>query len=206
MLTPYKDGSPAQRFPLITLLLIISNTLAFLYQTFGEIGFENAVYELGVVPIEVIKGENLSNSTLINPYISIFTSIFIHESFLHLSFNLLYLWIFGNNIEYRMKYFILFYILAGFISVIAFIISAPFNSNPLVGASGAVSGILGAYLFIFPFSKVHVLIFFFVIRMPAIIFLCFWFLFQIFNLLGDDMIGGGIAWICHISGFIAGIR
>lgn len=208
MLLPYKEGTPKTRLHVISFLLICFNSLIFLYQIFGDIGFEHFIRQFGLIPEEIRIGNNLADSDWINPYLSIVTSIFVHGDIIHLTFNMIFLWIFGNNVEEQMSAmgFILFYLLIGSISSIAFVLKTPFYLSPLIGASGAISGILGAYLMIFPFSRIYVWIFFFVtIRMPAIFFLAIWFLLQIFGFMGDDMNDGGVAWISHISGFISGM-
>jgi membrane associated rhomboid family serine protease len=125
-----------------------------------------------------------------------------------LLFNMLFLWIFGNNVEDRMGRpgYALFYAVTGVISALAFVAYTPSIDTPLVGASGAVSGILGAYLFLFPTARVYVWVILFVLRMPALVFLPIWFLLQIFGFMNDTAAGtGNVAWISHIAGFLAGV-
>lgn len=204
MLFPYKDINPTRRFSFITLLLIIINIGLFIYPLVDfKPGFEFFTRQFALIPYE-LKNGNLQDSTWISPYLSIITYMFMHGSPSHIAFNMLFLWIFGNNIEDVMtrRGFISFYIITGIISALAFVALFPDSKNYLVGASGAVSGVLGAYMCLFPFARVHALFFIFPIRMPAIIFLIVWFIGQLSGLLNGQE---NIAWISHISGFLSGI-
>ena len=145
---------------------------------------------------------------------TLFTSMFLHGGFLHIFGNMLYLWIFGDNVEAIMGSvrFLLFYLLCGLIAALSYIIIDPNSTVPMIGASGAISGVLGAYFLRFPRARVHVLFIFFfifrVIRVSALFVLGFWFLFQLLNGLGQMKLhstGGGVAWFAHIGGFIAGM-
>ncbi len=207
MFIPYKDENPTRNVPVITLMLILANAVVFYFQVFGQPGFERSVVEYGLIPCEVIGGQNLPDSSKVHPYAGFFSYMFMHGNFFHIFFNMLYLWIFGNNVEDRMSRsgFLVFYLLIGFLSGLIFTLAEPSLCQPLVGASGAVSGILGAYLFLFPFARIRVWMLFFILRLPAIVFLPIWFLLQVFNLFsrttGD---AGGVAWVAHVAGFIAG--
>jgi membrane associated rhomboid family serine protease len=207
MLIPYRDLNPTKRFPVITLLLILANFAVFIYQVFGQTGFDVIVNQFGMIPLEIQNGQNLPDSGWINPYFTVISYMFLHGSLLHIIFNMLFLWIFGNNIEDRMTTigFLIFYLLTGAISGLSFALTTPGMKAPLVGASGAISGILGAYLFMFPFARINALFFIFRVRMPAIIFIILWFISQILALFGSKINQSGIAWVAHISGFIAGI-
>jgi membrane associated rhomboid family serine protease len=206
MLIPYKDTNPTKNFPIITLLLIITNIIIFYFQAAGHSGF-NITEEFALIPVEIITGNNINNSQLINPFITIISYMFLHAGLLHLVFNMLFLWIFGNNIEDRMTMvgFIFFYLLTGAISGLTFCFIDPKSAVPLVGASGAISGILGAYVFMFPFARIHALLFIFRVRMPAVVFIVIWFISQISGFLNSTTQSSNIAWITHISGFISGI-
>jgi membrane associated rhomboid family serine protease len=129
--------------------------------------------------------------------------MFCHGGVSHLGFNMLFLWIFGNNVEDRMTRgrYLFFYLIAGIVAALAFAAQSPGEDVPLVGASGAVSGVLGAYLFMFPLARIHVWMLFFTLRMRAFLFLPIWFFLQLSGLFGGS---DGIAWISHIAGFIAG--
>ena len=132
--------------------------------------------------------------------------MFVHGGFLHVAGNMLYLWIFGDNIEDRLGHFrfIVFYLLSGLIASLAHIIMLPNSTIPMIGASGAIAGVLGAYFLLYPRAHVLTLVFFFffvdIIRIPALVFLGLWFVFQVLSSAG----GGGIAWYAHIGGFIGG--
>jgi membrane associated rhomboid family serine protease len=206
MLIPYKDTNPTNKFPIITLILIITNIVVYFFQVTGKFSF-NITQEFALIPSEIITGKNLENSQYINPYFTTISYMFLHGGILHLAFNMLFLWIFGNNIEDRMTFwgFIIFYLLTGIISGVTFAVIEPDASYPLVGASGAISGILGAYVFMFPFAKIHALLFIFRVKMPAVIFIVIWFVSQISGFLGSAAGTSNIAWVAHISGFIAGI-
>ena len=206
MLIPYRDENPTSKTSVITILLILANIGVFIYQISGKSGYASITTQFGLIPVEIIQGKNLSNSTWINPYITIISYMFLHGGFLHLLFNMLFLWIFGNNVEDRMSpgRFLVFYLITGSVSGITFALSVPDINTPLVGASGAISGILGAYVLMFPFAKLRVLLFIFRIKMPAFIFIGIWFITQIFGVF-DTKADSNIAWAAHISGFIAGI-
>ena len=144
---------------------------------------------------------------LIRPPLTLFSAMFIHGGLLHVAGNMLYLWIFGDNIEDRLGHvrFAVFYVLTGLIASIAHVITVPDSTIPMIGASGAVAGILGAYFLLYPRAHVLTLIFFFffvdIVRIPALIFLGLWFVFQILS----SGAGGGIAWYAHIGGFVGGV-
>ncbi len=207
MLIPYKDINPTKRFPLITLILILVNFAVFIFQVFGKTGFDTIINQFGLIPAEIHSGTNLPDSQWINPYYTALSYMFLHGNLMHIVFNMLFLWIFGNNVEDSMTPagFLIFYLLTGVISGISFALFFPTMKAPLVGASGAISGILGAYVFMFPFARIKALFFIFIVRMPAIVFIALWFISQILGFFGNKANGSGIAWVAHISGFIAGI-
>lgn len=204
MLLPYKDSNPTRRVPVITIILIIANIAIFAYSAFvSDTGFLKITRQFSLIPYELSKG-NLPDSQWISPYLTLITYMFFHANIPHLLFNMLFLWIFGNNVEDSMTRggFFLFYILIGISSALVYIGSNPMSKVSLIGASGAVSGVLGAYLFLYPLARVHALLFIFPIKMPAIIFLLTWFFIQISGMLGP---AANVAWESHISGFIFGI-
>ncbi|HOO71332.1 MAG TPA: rhomboid family intramembrane serine protease [Spirochaetota bacterium] len=203
MLLPYKDVNPTRHFPFMTIILILANIAVFLYQVFGPYGFDVISRQFALIPYELHKG-NLPDSTWIPPFLSLGTYMFLHAGPGHLAFNMLFLWIFGNNIEDRMSpfSFLVFYLLTGVISALAFEAIFPGSDVNLVGASGAISAVLGAYLFLFPRAQVHALLFIFPVRMSALVFLIIWFIMQISGFLGQE---GSVAWISHITGFVSGI-
>lgn len=199
---PLSDENPTKNFPVLTLLLIGFNILVFFYGL--NLTFPPSLFDdFGLVPYELVHSP-------MTTYPTIYSSMFIHSGFMHLAGNMLYLWIFGNNIEDILgKFrFILFYLVCGTIAALGHI-ATDLNSNiPMVGASGAISGILGSYMVLFPRARVKTLIFlgFFitVIRIPAILLLGLWILIQIINsiVIGPD--GPQVAWVAHIGGFLAG--
>ena len=139
--------------------------------------------------------------------------MFLHGGLLHIGGNMLYLWIFGNNIEDRLGHFrfLLFYLVSGIIASYAHALSAPSSTVPMIGASGAVAGVLGAYILLFPHARVHTLIFFGffiqVIKIPALIVIGFWAIIQVINgILSQGLLPqGGVAWFAHIGGFLTGL-
>ncbi|MCH8126235.1 rhomboid family intramembrane serine protease [candidate division KSB1 bacterium] len=212
---PLNDENPTQNIPFITYTIITVNILVF----FNQFLFEGSgfVIKYGTIPYEITHFREIaSRPEFQTPFANIFTlftSMFIHGGFFHIASNMLFLWIFGDNVEDLMGSFrfLLFYLLTGLIASLAQIIIAPSSTIPMVGASGAISGVLGAYFLKFPKAKVKVLIIFIffiqVISVPAVIVLGFWFLMQImsgFTSL-DALDMGGVAWFAHIGGFIAGL-
>ena len=213
---PIKDDNPTQHFPIITILLILLNVAIFIHQVMLGPEFQAFIYQFGVIPWEITHLQDaphipsIYQSDIPNIF-TLFTSIFIHGGVLHLLGNMLYLWIFGDNIESLLGHmrFLIFYLCCGLAGSLIQIVSAPNSFIPMIGASGAISGVLGAYLLRFPRAKVHVLIFFFffirIVRISALFVLGFWFVIQIFNGLGALARGeiGGLAWVAHAGGFIS---
>lgn len=182
---------------------IALNVLIFLYQTSLPIGqMEGFVYTYGAVPADIQRGEN---------YISLFTSMFLHGGWMHLLGNMLYLYIFADNIEATIgsSAFLVFYLLGGLAAHATHIWFDPYSEVPTVGASGALSAVMGAYLVLFPRARINGLLIFFRVSIPAIFFLLFWFFQQgmsgYTSLSEVDTGGGGIAWWAHIGGFVFGV-
>ncbi len=207
MLIPYRDENPTERFALVTLIIILANVAMFCYQVLGPHGFARTTMMYGFIPLELSTGQNVPVSHFLSPFLTLLSYMFCHGSVTHLGFNMLFLWIFGNNVEDRMTRggFLVFYLLAGVIAALAFAGMAPLSKIPLVGASGAISAVLGAYLFMFPFARVYVWMIFFTMRLPAMIYLPVWFVMQILGLLQGSTGGSNVAWISHIAGFAAGV-
>jgi len=203
MFFPYKDINPTERTAFVTIAIIVINITVFIFQILGNGPGILASRELALIPLE-LTGGNLPDSMLLAPPLSAVTYMFVHGGVGHIVFNMLFLWIFGNNIEDSMTRprFLGFYLVTGIISGLAFALMYPESNVSLVGASGAISGVLGAYLLLYPFAKVHVLFIVFPIRMPAVVFIVIWFVMQISGLMNG---AGNVAWISHISGFIAGL-
>ena len=207
---PYKDENPTRTIPFVTVSLIIINVTVFLIHISKSSEFNRILYYYGATPTYLLS---LDSTQPVYPLITLFTSMFMHGGLLHIASNMLYLWIFGNNIEDRIGHirFTIFYMAGGIAAAYAHSISDPSSLIPMIGASGAVSGVLGAYLLLFPYVKVHMLLFlgFFVqvIRLPAFIVIGFWVVIQFINgvLSKGDMDNGGVAWFAHIGGFLFGV-
>ncbi|MBN2029094.1 rhomboid family intramembrane serine protease [bacterium] len=215
---PIKDDNPTHHFPFMTILLILGNITVYIYQMTQGPEFQAFIYRFGAIPWEITHFREVPNipthySSTIPNILTPLTSIFLHGSVFHLLGNMLYLWIFGDNVEALVGHFrfFIFYICCGLIAALTQILIAPNSSIPMIGASGAISGVLGAYLLRFPRAKVHVLIFFFffirIVRVSALFVLGLWFFIQLFNGLGSIGLEetGGVAWFAHIGGFAAGM-
>jgi len=211
---PLKDDNPTEIQPIVTIGFIVACVLVFLHQVslpakLGEI----FVYQYGAIPAVVFGHADLPPQIAAVPaYTSLLTSMFLHGGWMHLIGNMLYLWIFGNNIEDVMGHlkFIIFYGLCGILAALSHAAIDSGSPVPMVGASGAISGVLGAYLLLYPHAKVLVLIplgfFSQMVYIPASIVLGLWFLMQLVSggmSMGSQ--GGGIAFFAHIGGFVAGM-
>ncbi|MBI3579521.1 MAG: rhomboid family intramembrane serine protease [Ignavibacteriales bacterium] len=211
---PLKDRNPTRRVPIVNIIIIVLNIAVFMYQVFLGRGLEGFLYKFGVVP-DVIS--NSISTVQLSPkvFFPLFSSMFLHGGWLHLGGNMLYLWVFGDNVEDKLGRgrYLVFYLLCGIAASVAHIIIDPHSTIPTVGASGAISGVLGAYLLMFPKARVLTLIPIFVFlqfaELPALVVLGFWFVMQFFNgliSLGYETAGmGGVAWWAHIGGFVAGM-
>src|SRR5206468_2806510 len=186
--------------------------LVFFYQVSLGPQEEEFVLSLAAIPADLFHQRPMVGNPLVPPWLTVFTSMFLHANILHLGGNMLYLWIFGNNIEDVMGHgrFILFYLLCGVAAVFGHAFTAPDSTVPMIGASGAISGVLGAYLLLFPRARVLVLIplgfLTRVMPVPAIVVLGFWIVMQIINgAFSWGGLGGGVAWFAHIGGFAVGL-
>jgi membrane associated rhomboid family serine protease len=223
---PLKDDVPGSTTPFITVGLIALNVVVYLYQL--SLGIEGPVpghaareliLEFGLSPcrltgscVDVLPG-------LPSPWLTIFTSMFLHGGLFHVGGNMLYLWIFGDNVEDTLGHarFLVFYLLSGIAAALVQTMVSPASEIPMVGASGAVSGVLGAYLLLFPHARVLTLLifgfFFRMVHIPAVIVLGFWIIVQFLNgfltvtvsAVRGESAGGGVAWFAHIGGFLAGM-
>ncbi len=211
---PLKDDNPTEIKPIVTIGFIVACVLVFLYQVslqakLGEI----FVYQYGAIPAVVFGYADLPPELVAIPaYSSLMTSMFLHGGWMHLIGNMMYLWIFGNNIEDVMGHvkFVVFYVLCGLLAALSHAAIDSGSTVPMVGASGAISGILGAYILLYPRARVLVLIpfgfFSQMIYIPAGIVLGLWFLMQLFSggmSIGNQ--GGGVAFFAHIGGFVVGM-
>lgn len=209
---PLHDDNPTTITPLVTIGLIVANVLIFLWQIgLPPMEQQRLVLALGSIP-SVLLGERVLPEalSLVPPEVSLLTSMFLHGGWLHLIGNMLYLWIFGNNVEDAMGHgrFTVFYVLCGIAAALAQALQNPSSSLPMIGASGAIGGVLGAYLLLHPKARVLVLvplgIFFPVIRIPAVVVLGVWFLMQFLESATTPTGQGGVAYWAHIGGFVAG--
>jgi len=209
---PIKDENPGRTFPLVTISIIVVNVAVFLYQlTLPVKQQEGFVMTYGLIPAVVTRQADISGSGF-PPILTLVTSQFLHGGIFHLLGNMLYLWIFGNNIEDVLgKFrFILFYLLSGTLAAIAHLILNTGSTTPMIGASGAIAGVLGAYLITFPNAKVIVLVFLFIfittIRISAFWVLGLWFLMQLLYAGSSSTgVGTNVAYMAHVGGFLAGI-
>jgi membrane associated rhomboid family serine protease len=228
---PLRDDVPTQSFPLVTVALIAANVLVFLYEfTLGfspgahpavaaeaERAYQAFIFEFGLVPCRLADACPARLETLLAgappPWLTVFTSMFVHGGLFHVGGNMLSLWIFGNNVEDSMGKgrFLVFYLLCGVAAALAQYLTDTRSPVPMVGASGAVSGALGAYLILFPGARVWTLVifgfFWRFVPVPALIVLGFWIVVQVLN--GVVTFGrgepGGVAFLAHVGGFVAGM-
>jgi membrane associated rhomboid family serine protease len=204
---PLKDINPSRSFPIVNLTIILICSALWLYEvSLEEYEFNHFIYNFGLVPVEVFS----------KPY-QLFTHMFLHGSWLHIIGNMWFLWVFGDNVEDRLGKFkyLLFYVLSGLgaaviQSLVSFLTGAV--HVPMVGASGAISGVLGAYLYLFPHARILALVpvFFFLtlMELPAVFFIGMWVFIQIINGLITLPFAsmGGVAWFAHIGGFFVGYK
>lgn len=209
---PLKDDNPTRITPFVSWTLLGACILVFLWQlSLGPRGGQAAVFALGVIPAVLFGIKDLPpNLDMVPPLATVFTSMFLHGGFFHLAGNMLYLWIFADNVEEGLGHvrFVIFYAVCGVAAVLAQALPAPHSEIPMIGASGAISGVLGAYLLLFPYARIVVLIPFGflsqVVMLPAVWVLGLWFGIQFLSELtaGD---GAGVAFRAHIGGFVAGM-
>jgi membrane associated rhomboid family serine protease len=209
---PLKGDIPTRNFPAVTVGIIAINVAVYLFQLFLEPeAYQVVLYNFAFIPVEYTHFVRAVEPAISRPYgLTIFTSMFMHGGFMHLAGNMLYLWIFGHNIEDylgKIKY-IIFYLVSGVAAVIFFTATAPNADVPLVGASGAIAGILGAYIVLYPHARIQALVFlgFFIqtVRVPAVILLGLWFVMQLFSGVVAGSGGGGVAFFAHVGGFAFG--
>lgn len=210
---PIRDENPARITPIVTWSLVGACVMVFLWQmSLGALGFNRAVFALGVIPAVLTgQAELAADLALVPPAATVFTSMFLHGGFMHLAGNMLYLWVFGDNVEERMGHgrFIAFYLVCGVAAAFAQVLPTPDAQVPMIGASGAISGVLGAYLCLFPHARVMVLVpvgfVLQMIRLPAVWVLGLWFVIQLVSSLVSEQGEGGVAFRAHLGGFVAGL-
>lgn len=202
---PLRDHNPSGRTPYVVYLLMAANILAFLlyYDLDSDPRALMQFYQTyAIIPAEITRGQD---------HLTLLTSVFIHGGLMHLGGNMLFLWIFGDNLEDEMGHlpFLLFYLASGIGAGLIHVWAAPFSQVPTIGASGAIAGVMGGYLLLFPRARVDILIiliiFFRIITVPAALMLGLWLALQIFGGLGSDPDQGGVAYWAHAGGFAVGL-
>ena len=221
---PLRDENPTELFPIFTVLLIAANVAVWFYVQGAGMSMDalqQSVCTYGAIPAEItgqadplpfeMRQQGLTCPAGGLTWSALLTSMFLHGGWFHLIGNMWFLWIFGNNIEDSMGHlrFLLFYVLTGLAAAGGHVLSAPGSQIPIVGASGAISGIMGAYLVLYPRVRVltlfFIIIFIRVIPLPAWVMLGYWFLIQIVSGTATPAAGAGVAFWAHIGGFVAGV-
>jgi membrane associated rhomboid family serine protease len=222
MVIPLHDDNPTSRRPIVTIILIALNLFVFALVQPHDGGVEEARfdYERAAIPCEIAQGEPLTvrevttgrcgGSGVASPevfpdknvYLAALVSIFLHGSWLHVLGNMLFLWVFGNNVEDRLGHvgFLIFYLLVGVVATFGHVAADSSATVPLVGASGAIAGVMGAYLVFWPRARIHSLVFVVLLPLPAALVLGIWFVLQF----GTDA-SSNVAWVAHVTGFVAGV-
>lgn len=208
---PLRDSTRSQHFPYINMALIVLNILIFFKEiTLTSQKLNHFFYVFGIVPAKV-EAQLAAGTPLLPLALPFITAMFLHGNWLHIIGNMLYLWVFGDNVEDRLGHFpyLIFYLLVGIAGSTAHIIANPSSQVPIIGASGAIAGVLGAYFLSFPQARILTLVplFFFItiIEVPALFFLFFWFLIQLLNGLSNaGLTANPVAWWAHVGGFLAG--
>lgn len=218
-MVPLSDNNPTRIRPFVTYTLIVLNLVIFFYElSLSEAALEDLFRRYGVVPSEITASLSTGDFSQIQPQLlTLITSQFLHGGFLHLGGNMLFLWVFGNNIEDQLGHlkYLVFYLLCGALAGLTQWFFDPASDLPSIGASGAIAGVLGAYILRFPKATILTLLplgfFFFTVRIPAVFFLGFWFLQQALygiaslNAPADVGMTGGVAYWAHAGGFVFGI-
>ncbi len=210
---PLSDaGLSRHRLPIVTVLIIAINAIIFLYElSLGEAGLFQFFLAYGVVPLEFTTGRDIPPVGFGDPRLNVFSSMFMHGGWLHFGSNMLYLWIFGDNVEDTFSHigYLIFYLFTGVVASLAQVYVDPTSTTPAIGASGAIAGVLGAYLVFYPTARINTLLilgyFIKMQAMPAVLVLGFWIVMQVFSgflSLGAD---AGVAYWAHIGGFVSGM-
>src|SRR5271170_161951 len=209
MFIPIKDDNPRRTYPVVNTLLILANVIVFLYQlTLPPHQYQAFLMANATIPSHIRVALN-GHGNLEAAFLPIFTCMFLHSGFMHIAGNMLFLWIFGDNVEDYFGHlpYLLFYLVCGVGSGLTHIIFNFHSSLPALGASGAISGVMGSYIILYPRAQILTLVFIFFIPIPAFIILGYWFLLQFAA--GVSTVGaaatGGVAWWAHIGGFLLGM-
>jgi membrane associated rhomboid family serine protease len=207
---PLRDANPSRTPPVVTYLLIGANAAVFVVELSLGRGLNDFIFSYGVVPsrlVDDLRAVHLAGT------LPLFSSMFLHGGWMHLVGNMLFLHVFGDNVEDQFGHapFLAFYVLAGIAAALTQTVASASSTVPMVGASGAIAGVLGAYVLIFPMAKVTtlipIIIFFQIVELPAFLFLGLWFAMQVLSgvlALGIGSDAGGVAWWAHIGGFAVG--
>jgi membrane associated rhomboid family serine protease len=209
---PLRDHQPGRGTPVVVFLIILINVLVFLYQaTLPQPRLEAFIEGYGMIPREITSGQDIPPPGPRPVQATILTSMFMHGGWLHLIGNMLYLWVFGNNVEDVFGHigFVIFYLVVGVAGALGQILVGPNSRIPAIGASGAIAGVLGSYLIFFPRARVDTLVGRVVVPLPAIYVLGFWIVLQFLQgitaLSPEAAEAGGVAWWAHIGGFVGGL-
>jgi membrane associated rhomboid family serine protease len=208
---PIRDALRSRTFPVVNVVIIVLNVLAFLWQLAQGPDLKDALYLYGVVPLRYSDPGLSAHFTRFQQYLPFLTSMFLHGGFLHIIMNMWFLYIFGDNIEDRLGHirYLVFYLLCGVAAGLVHLFTNWSSNIPTIGASGAISGVMGAYLLLHPRSRILTLIpiffFFQFVEIPAFIFLGYWLLIQLFSASLTPKNVGGVAFWAHIGGFVAGL-
>ena len=210
---PFRDDTPARRPPVATYGLVAACALVFLWQIgLGRGGIERSAMEFGMIPAVLFGAARLpARLALVAPPLTLVTSMFLHSGWVHLIGNMIYLFVFGKGVENALgsARFLVFYLVGGIVAALTQAFTDPAATLPMVGASGAIAAVLGAYLVLYPFGQVFVffwiIIFFRVVAVPAILLLGFWFLMQVLSAQGAGASAGGVAVWAQVGGFVAGM-
>lgn len=211
---PLRDAHPSRSVPLVTLALIVLNCVVFFYElALPPAGLRQLVFTFGMVPAKVAALPTNPDVSLGDATVPFLTSMFLHGGWLHLIGNMWFLWIFGDNVEDYLGHlrFLLFYLLCGLAAAVAHLVFNWNSTIPTLGASGAIAGVLGAYLLLFPGARILTLVpvfFIWLIELPAYVILLYWFALQLLQgtaSLAQSPAGGGVAWWAHVGGFVTGL-
>lgn len=210
MIIPIGDENPTTRTPVVTYSIIATCVAVLLYQlTLTGVGEERFALRFGMIPARLFGADLEGKLPVagIPPWLTIVTSMFVHGGLMHLAGNMLFLWICGNNVEDRLGpvRYGLFYLLCGVAAALLQALIDTESPIPMVGASGAISGVLGAYLILFPHARILILAWIAVFRVRAIFAIGLWFVMQLLSAMASDPEEGGVAWFAHIGGFLAGM-
>jgi membrane associated rhomboid family serine protease len=209
---PLHDTVPSRSFPLVTVALIVVNTLVFLYEVRLGPVLDRFILAYGFVPAVYFHLSHIEPWNLPARFVPMLTSMFLHGGWLHLIGNMWTLWIFGDNVEDRLGRgrYLLYYLVCGIAACYFHYLTGPRSGVPVVGASGAIAGVMGGYFMLFPHARVvtllPILFFIQIVSVPAVLFLAFWFFAQLLNgmVASAASFGGGVAWWAHVGGFVTG--